>query len=427
MKLLSSICLSSIFLEGAASFLQHSEETSIMSFDGEFNANSKAGRNLIESATLVEGSRSLEDSAYDFVGKYSIKFLDCHSVNQWNGDYDEDYEEGENEEEEGEENKENNGKRIIASSLIRFRLCPTSSCQHKSSSGCNSKYGDYVVDLQTFVYNYLAAQSSMNDEIDDYCYSLCLYEDDYCKEDCFKSNGGYGSTNDNDDDRSSNLDPLNYAQCAAYKDYYLGPYCSSDGKSVLLGLFSDDSCSDFAGCNNSCFKSKYGYNLPYSDESIIPKNCASCSYKYFSSSNDDDYYAANDYCQEIYSNSGKCETRMSIAYPNESACTYIEGIKHLQKNGVISSNAVKRSKVASMGIGMLTFMSIALGLYVHYLSTSKLGTYYESCIFAFKKLKLNEILHILSSNIENPQNCTVQSLIFRKQGGQYYNLNECTK
>lgn len=161
---------------------------------GEFHAHSKAGRDLIASSRLVNNpshslsssERTLDGEYYededDYLGIYSIKLLDCHTINQWN----EDGEGGD-----GDETSDS----IVASNLVRFRLCPSSSCQDKTSTGCSSKYGDYLVDVNSFVYSYLSAQDSSDDD---------------------------------------SFNAINYAQCAAYNDYYLGPSCSSDGKSILL-------------------------------------------------------------------------------------------------------------------------------------------------------------------------------------------------
>ena len=64
----------------------------------------------------------------------------------------------------------------------------------------------------------------------------------------------------------------------------------------------------------------------------------------------------------IYGAAGKCETKMYIDYPNESACTYIQGIKYLKKDGVISGG-VKRNKTAGMVIGLLSFSTVVIGIY----------------------------------------------------------------
>lgn len=375
----------------------------------EFNTSSKAGRDLIASSTLVKGSRSLEDggdddaSNYYFVGGYSIKFLDCHSVNQWDGEN-----ENENDEDDGGDSGSSN--RIIASNLIRFRLCPANSCQSKSTSGCSSKYGDYVVDFNTFVYNYLSAQDYINEDITNYCYNECSNQDDDCQSDCFEKNGGFSRTSFYDS--SVDFDPVDYSQCAALGDgdddggngYFIGPYCASDGKSIYLGIFSDDKCSEFSSCDSSCFYSKYGYYLPYTESSLVTKQCISCAYDFMTQQTEGGNYGASDTCKELYSNAGKCETRMAISYPNESACKYIEGIKFLQKDGVISSNSIKRSKVASMSIGFICFISILLAIYVHYLSVSKYKIYNFNCLLLLKKrIELTTYLTHFSSFISNQE------------------------
>jgi hypothetical protein len=243
------------------------------------------------------------------------------TINQWN----EDGESG---------NGDENSDSIVASNLVRFRLCPSSSCQDKTSTGCSSKYGDYLVDVNSFVYSYLSAQDSSDDD---------------------------------------SFNAINYAQCAAYNDYYLGPSCSSDGKSILLAAFDNDQCTELSSCDSSCLSSKYGTTIPFSDSSMISKSCVSCSYDYEAQQADSyNNYGASDACKNLYSNAGKCETKMNIDYPNESACTYIQGIKYLQKDGTISSSSTRRSKGASLVIGFLSFGSFLLAFYVHYLSTSKL-------------------------------------------------------
>lgn len=304
----------------------------------EFSVKSQVGRDLISSSTLVAGSRSVEDSGYstDFVGDYSIVFQSCRNINQWNGDSDQE-----------------DANRIVSTNLVRFRLCPSNSCSSKNTSGCSSKYGEYIVDLDTFVYNYLTAQEAQNENIKTKCESECDYydENDACVTKCLKKYGSF-TTLYYDDDGTS-FDPLEYAQCSAYGNYFVGPSCSSDGKSIQLGLYTDEDCTVSSNCGSSCFK--------YSGTSLISKSCMSCQ---------SENGGANDSCTNIYSNSGKCETKMSIQYPNESACKYIAGIKYLQKDGTIS-NSAKKSKSASLAIGLISFSSILLGTYIHHLSFSK--------------------------------------------------------
>ena len=96
----------------------------------EFQVDSEAGRGLLAAAV----PRDLQDYSSKFLGNYAIKFQDCHSVTQWNGD-----------------NYNDENDRILHKRLVRFRLCPVSSCSSSTSTGCSSKYGDYVVDINTFL------------------------------------------------------------------------------------------------------------------------------------------------------------------------------------------------------------------------------------------------------------------------------------
>ena len=51
--------------------------------------------------------------------------------------------------------------RILSKNLVRFRLCPLSSCSSSSTEGYTSKYGDYVIDLDTFLYYLLPSGNGL--------------------------------------------------------------------------------------------------------------------------------------------------------------------------------------------------------------------------------------------------------------------------
>ena len=339
-------------VQSQTSFIEDNKNTKSINIK-DFPANTTAGKGLLSAAR--NGNRNLEDSmGDDYLGDYSIKFQDCHSVTEWNGD--------DNTDGDGDGDGET-GTRVLSRRLVRFRLCPTSSCDHNVATGCTSRYGDYVVDINTFVYYYLTAQADANDDIDEYCEEECEDDDGAgnCSAKCLKTNG-YVSFND----ASSSLDPADYAMCGAFDNYYLGPYCSNDGQSIHLGLFSEDSCSTFVSCDKSCFYSAYGYNLPYASTSLVSDQCLSCADGTINNGYGEN--EAREDCMYIYSDTGKCETKMYIDYPNESACTYVQGLKFLGKDGVINSRgAVKRSTEAGAAIGLMSFSSVLLALYVHYL------------------------------------------------------------
>ena len=133
-------------------------------------------------------------------------------------------------------------------------------------------------------------------------------------------------------------------------------------------LFTDDTCTAFVGNGQALFYSTIGYDeLPYSDTSVISNRCISCG-----RTQDDGNVELKDICQDVYLVSGKCETKMSIEYANESACTYIEGIKIIRTDGVFRTAAVKKSKAAAVCIGLFLTVAVLLTGYVCYLQT-KLG------------------------------------------------------
>jgi hypothetical protein len=102
-------------------------ETSIRS-------SSRAGQLLLQNAQRVLNGNDNAD--YSYIAEYSIKFQGCHHVQQWNDNVDEE-----------------NDVRIMTKRLARFRLCPTDQCSNDKSSGCTTKYGDYIVDVRTvFLY-----------------------------------------------------------------------------------------------------------------------------------------------------------------------------------------------------------------------------------------------------------------------------------
>jgi hypothetical protein len=131
--------------------------------------------------------------------------------------------------------------------------------------------------------------------------------------------------------------------------YYIGPYCAEQGGEIRLGVFSDDTCSVFADDGNDIFKTYHnGMDLPYSSHSMVNLNCISCG----------GYGEVNEMCDTIYQIAGKCETKMSVYYPNESACSYIDGIKVIREDGVIRTSAVRKSKAAAVSIGF--FLTVAV-------------------------------------------------------------------
>lgn len=332
----------------------------------DIGANSKLGRKLLSRAVSEDG-RQLDDQGYSFLGEYAIKFQGCHHVQQWNDDADEEED-----------------VRIMTKRLARFRLCPIDQCNNEKSVGCTSKYGDYVVDLDTFLQSYLEALEEDEDELCDQvyqdCYITCASAEEGEEDDCnYSCHEAYDATFCLGQDNDNDFEARQYAECQqfdfpddnrrledAYEEveYYLGAYCADQGGEVRLGVFSDDTCTTFVSNGYSMFYSAMGFNLPYSSNSLISSRCFDCSHY-----DDNGDYETKEVCEDVYEMSGKCETRMSIDYPNESSCNYIEGVKIIRQDGVIRTSTTRKSKAAAVAIGLFMTLSVLLGGYVFYLRT----------------------------------------------------------
>jgi len=336
--------------------------------NGDIRSDSAMGRHLMQHA------RSLENNQQDvsFLGAYSLKFQGCHHVQQWNNEAD------------GEDDV-----RIKTKRLVRFRLCPADSCT-SSASGCSSYYGDYIVDMATFVEAYLTAKEEEADRFCSLAYSECnslCDSDTDCQAtcmtelafpDCLYNNNNNNNGNQNDQEE---FDVKDYAECGQFDfgggrrldqnnnnyeevEYFLGPYCADQGGEIHLGLFTDDTCSTFAQNGESMFYNSRGYELPYSDASLVTSMCLTCA-----GYNQNGEYEQSELCETVYETSGKCEEKMSISYPSSSSCDYISGIKILHEDGVMRGASTRKSKAAAVSIGFFLTIAVLLGAYVYYLQT----------------------------------------------------------
>lgn len=232
--------------------------------------------------------------------------------------------------------------------------------------------------MDTFVDAYLTA---MGDEKESICADAATEcaakcgNDESCMTSCY-TNIDLSYCLSDDDANNNGFDPKDYAYCTEYnmnrrrldqnnaaQQYFIGAFCADQGGDIHLGLFTDDTCTSFASNGYSLFQSYAGYSMPYSETSLITTRCLSCG------QSDNGAYTSKEVCETPYKMAGKCETRMSIDYPNESSCNYIEGIKIIREDGVIRTSSTKKSKAAAVGIGLFTTLSVLLAAYVYYLRT----------------------------------------------------------
>jgi hypothetical protein len=349
---------------------------------------------------LLSQARQLDQTAWmhTWVSGYSLKFQGCHHISQWN------------DEAEGEDDV-----RIATKRLVRFRLCPTEYCSADSSKGCSSGYGDYIIDMDTYLSAYFEAKSTYQGYKCEYLSNYvcgCDESDDKdgCLWQCYLDHNMQGICMQNpygDDQQRDSFDLETYMSCSQAKlqnyaynqnqnannnnqnqnnynnnnyqngNYYIGPYCASQGGAIYLGVFVDDTCTTFADSNagKTTFYTMTGMQLPYGNANIVDLDCLSCkepSENNNGGNDNDDEDNVAEVCESLYTYAGKCESSLPYGtayYPNNNACNYMEGIKIVRKDGTVVTAEAKANKTASVFIGFFVVAFVLLSAYVYYLKT----------------------------------------------------------
>jgi len=351
----------------------------------DIKADSKMGQSLLSKA------RKLEENENDmtWVAGYSIKFQGCHEVSQWNSNDD----------------KNEQSVRIVNKGLIRFRLCPAESCSATNAAGCGSGYGDYIIDMNTYLDSYFEAVENYNEWKCQYLEEMQCncgdddgkgddFDEEKCLYDCYAAEGLETVCADKNpyaeegEEKVEAFELREYMECGRWEmkndrrkladegnvEYFMGPYCSKQGGAIYLGLFTDEDCTlpadDYYG--KVTYETLAGAAMPYSSESVVGMDCVACKEPADFNENGDDAEDEDEViemCEQIYQQSGKCESNMGIMNPNTNACTYMEGIKIMRKDGAVEMKAGSANKAASVFIGLFVVAFVLLAAYVYYLRT----------------------------------------------------------
>mmetsp|Transcript_13037 Transcript_13037/g.36102 ORF Transcript_13037/g.36102 Transcript_13037/m.36102 type:complete len:442 (-) Transcript_13037:181-1506(-) len=320
---------------------------------------------------------------------YAIKFQGCYDTFKWN-----------------KEAEDAESVRLEAQHLVRFRLCPMEYCGTNSNNGCRNNFGDYIIDLDTFLESYLAAKEvyqewqqqvaadqeyaegeyegqdnweynpEANFDLQDYMYcqdsGIPMQSNDYMQV--------YGYEMGDEDYYAGNNNNNQYLG----SNYYIGPYCGSQGGTINMGFFKDASCSIPADKNGGAemYLALTGSYLPFSEKSLIEYDCFACrepesnNYAGDDAEDEDDI---NDVCEVAYLKSGKCEKSLPkwafnvYKQKNNYACNYIDGIKVIREDGSIVTtqrNAPGHLGTKRAGAVMVVLFGAAfagLSYYVYYL------------------------------------------------------------
>jgi hypothetical protein len=313
-------------------------------------SDSSLGQKLLSNARRLDGS----SSDYSWVANYSLKFLGCHTTPQWNDEAD------------GE-----NGVKLTNLNMVRFRLCPSNTCSSDNAYGCKEGYGDYIIDMNTYLETYLDAaydcQYALKNECG--CYND---ESDYstfekCSYDCLMNRGmGHCVYNNPYADKNNNngWDLKDMVQCQQLSgDYYTGTYCSSDGGSIVMGVFTDDTCSNLADVygGHETYTAVTGKELPHYKKTLVGNECMLCK------DYQQDADAVKEGCEMLYEKAGKCEQNMNGGSGDSNACQYMKGLSVVYKESGLFHHDTSATSAASVFIGLFGCSFVLISSYAYYL------------------------------------------------------------
>jgi hypothetical protein len=216
---------------------------------------------------------------------------------------------------------------------------------------------------------------------------------EYCEYDCFANADLFECIDKNpyegdQEEQEEAFDVEEYLECKEFQpnnnnrrlnenggeaQLFIGPYCAEQGGAVLLGVFKDDACTEFADDLNGRYTYEYltrGEVLPYSSVSIIGSECTSClDHGDENESQDNNKDGVSEACEAIYQTAGKCELQLSsraVQTKNTNACNYLEGIKMIRQDGIITA-LPRASATATAFIVIFALLTAVLAFYVYYL------------------------------------------------------------
>jgi len=359
-------------------------------------ASSKIGEKVLSKARRLEQDEN-EEIDYTWVANMALKYQGCYHTQTWN------------EEADGEEDV-----RISTQRLVRFRLCPAETCAMESASGCASGYGDYVISMDQYLEAYFEAIEQDQEYSCEYEkeYGDCIcdgenaddgFDEEICEYDCYMAKGMEYCVDknpyaDDEEEEEEEMELKEMAECRELEieddndrkkrkleeeeevQYFVGAYCSNSGSSIHLGVFTEETCSQFAdeyGGAQTYETLTGGKTLPYADSTMIGSECMSCKEPEDADQNNDndneDEDQVKEGCERLYEASGKCEAELAssgmVTYPNNYGCNFMEGIKIVRKNGVVVSGPGSQSTTASVFIGLFAASFFLLGGYAYHLRT----------------------------------------------------------
>lgn len=259
------------------------------------------------------------------VSAYALKYIKCATIETWSDEL----------------VATQYAESVLQTDLFAlFRLCPKNKCNKNSRWGCGGSHGDYIIDLQI----YLAAMQEYHAEFNDNYCTYCATCNDMDDADAVADDdaGTNCAACDDYDDLcyvagDSALDYDQFLVCSMFEgdngaQKYLGPHCAADGRSIVVGVYADEDCSQLEDVD------VYGFTgMQLNSDGLVnyyDTDCISCDGEDFVYADDDvnDGNGINvlELCGNLYSQSGKCHEKFNHKYPSkiekyseERVCSFI--------------------------------------------------------------------------------------------------------
>jgi len=307
------------------------------------NAKSAFVGKLMRGAKPTKNSaRKLNEEFVIDLTPYSVKFEKCQFIKSYSDEY------AQNEDAETV---------LETQRFVLFKLCPEGSCGY-----CNANYGEYMIDLETYLES---AVQYYQEEQENMCKACDECQNENADEDADENDGGrrladvdcsscYDECQKIENmEENGYIDATNFLECQMIYDpeddakgaLYAGPMCASSGSKIKIGVFSDEECNTVLSNKSveNYLVDGDGYTMKLStnllSKTYDADSCISCLAVDEDGQDDDGKEAeAIEMCQELYEGSAKCETvhGFTSGYNNyysnqytqeESVCNYIESIE----------------------------------------------------------------------------------------------------
>jgi hypothetical protein len=292
--------------------------------------------------------RFLDQSAQQEEGfdltEYAFKYVGCQTIKTWSDELAQD---------------QDTDSVFATVRFVVFRLCPADECSSYNKYGCSYNYGEYMLTMD----DYLQAMSEYHlQRYQEYCATCieCMGEEDVAADDTSTGSASASGNNRQLDDTSASGSASNgngdssaaaqndcvYAEaCANYQDactdyskyidqdasannnnyeqyfecmqfdggdYYLGPHCNDDGKTMSIGIYEDENCYSYVG---DVMSLQDLTGMTFDEDALdfyTDTSCVSCSeqesYGLYQQGEEDAVY---EMCEVLYDASAKCNRYMA--------------------------------------------------------------------------------------------------------------------